>query len=197
MQEDDETSATQLQAKLASLGVYVSLATIVCNRVQLGWTYRGSAYCKLRRHQNKEKRLEWARTYLHNNFNDETTVQLGEKPRSKPRAKHPTKVHVWAGISRKAATKVCIFEGIMAAPLYCEILQQTLQQTVLPFIQEHFPPPPTTTHRFMQDNDPKHTSRVAQQFYTDSDINWWKTPAESPDINPIESTSTCHYGWQT
>ena len=33
MQVDDETSATQLQAKLASLGVYVSLATIVRNRV--------------------------------------------------------------------------------------------------------------------------------------------------------------------
>ena len=106
--------------------------------------------------------------------------KLGEKLRSKPRAKHPTKVPVWAGISRKGTTQVCIFEGIMAAPLYCEILQQTL----LPFIQEHFPP---TTHRFKQDNDPKHTSRIAQQFYMDSYINWWKTSAESPDMNPIEN----------
>ena len=113
--------------------------------------------------KNKEKRLEWERTYLHDNFDyviwsDETTVQLvthrrhcyqklGEKLRSKPRAKHPTKVHVWAGISRKGTTQVCIYEGIMAAPLYCEILQQTL----LPFIQEHFPP---TTHRFMPRNIP-------------------------------------------
>ena len=55
MQEDDETSATQLRAKLASLGVYVSLATIVRNIVQLGWTYHGSPYCQLIRHQNKEK----------------------------------------------------------------------------------------------------------------------------------------------
>ena len=39
----------------------------------------------------------------------------------------------------------------------------------------------------MQDNDPKHTSRVAQQFYIDSDINWWKTSAESPEMNPIEN----------
>ena len=187
---------TQLQAKLASLGVYVSLATIVRNRVQLGWTYHGSAYCQLICHQNKEKRLEWVRTYLHDNFDDviwsdETNVQLethrchyyrklGEKTRSKPRAKHPTKVPVWAGISRKGATEVCIFEGIMAAPIYCEILQQKL----LPFIQEHFSP---NHHRFMQDNDPKHTSHVAQQFYMDSDINWWKTPAESPDMNPIEN----------
>ncbi len=26
------------------------------------------------------------------------------------RAKHPVKVHVWAGISRKGATKVCILK---------------------------------------------------------------------------------------
>ena len=45
MEEDDETTATQLQAKLASDGVYVSLATILRNRRLLGWIYRGSAYC--------------------------------------------------------------------------------------------------------------------------------------------------------
>ena len=47
MQKNDETTATQLQHHLASRGVYVSLATIVRNRIQLGWTYRGSAYCQL------------------------------------------------------------------------------------------------------------------------------------------------------
>ena len=34
----------------------------------------------------------------------------------------------------------------------------------------------------MQDNDPKHTSRKAQEG-----VNWWKTPAESPDCNPVEN----------
>ena len=55
MREDDETTATQLQAKLAAEGVYVSLTTILRNRRQLGWIYQGSAYCQLIRNQNKQK----------------------------------------------------------------------------------------------------------------------------------------------
>ena len=43
------------------------------------------------------------------------------------------------------------------------------------------------SHRFMQDNDPKHMSRTAKAFFEYGNINWWKTPPESPDLNPIEN----------
>ena len=95
------------------------------------------------------------------------------------RAKHPVKVHVWAGISCKGPTQICIFEGIMDANLYLEILRTTL----LPFLSSKFP----MGHYFMQDNDPKHVSRLAKDFFRDNNINWWKTPPESPDMNPIEN----------
>ena len=39
----------------------------------------------------------------------------------------------------------------------------------------------------MQDNDPKHTSKVGRRFMEANGINWWKTPPESPDANPIEN----------
>ena len=67
----------------------------------------------------------------------------------------------------------------MKAPLYIQILEQIL----LPFLRDVYP----EGHRFMQDDDPKHTSRVAKEFFEQQNIHWWKTPAESPDANPIEN----------
>ena len=139
MQQDDETTADQLSFKLHDSGILMSKTTILKGRHLLGWTSRGAAYCQLIRMQNQLKRKEWAVQNLGASFEDviwtdETTVQMethrrfccrkkGQKPRYKPRPKHPTKVHVWAGISWNGATNVCVFEGIMNAELYTEILE--------------------------------------------------------------------------
>ena len=39
----------------------------------------------------------------------------------------------------------------------------------------------------MADNDPKHTSKDAVKYLEDNGVYWWRTPAESPDLNPIEN----------
>ena len=72
-----------------------------------------------------------------------------------------------------------IFTGIMNVTRYTDILDVAL----VPFIEAHYP----SGHRFQQDNDPKHTSHWAQNYFQDKDINWWKTPASSPDLSPIEN----------
>jgi len=52
--------------------------------------------------------------------------------------------------------------------------------TLIPFIRNKL-----SDDWFMQDNNPKHMSRQAEAFETES-INWWRTPPESPDIHTIE-----------
>ena len=105
MQEDDETTASQLQKLLTDRGFpTISCKTILRCRTELGWTFRGSAYCQLIRDVNKAKRLEWARQNLHEAetgfqdvvWTDESSIQMethkrycyrkiGQAAKSKPR----------------------------------------------------------------------------------------------------------------
>ena len=50
----------------------------------------------------------------------------------------------------------------------------------------------------MQDNYAKYTSIYARDFITDNEINWWKMPAESPDLTPkrIYGTSWKEFSWR-
>ena len=72
-------------------------------------------------------------------------------------------------------TDLVIFDGIMDAQLYVRILRAA--QTLYP----------DGNYSLMEDNEPKYTSRYARVFFADNGIEWWKTPPESPDLNPIEN----------
>ena len=83
MLKDDETTVSQLHKLLLEKGIKVSCRFILCWRKQLGWTFRGNAYCQLIRQNNKEKRLKWAREYLNESeggfenviWSDESSIQ--------------------------------------------------------------------------------------------------------------------------
>ena len=80
----------------------------------------------------------------------------------------------------KGRTGICIFDGIMKKELYVEILDETL----LPFLHDKFG---DCNYRFMQKNDPKHVAHLTRAWLQENEVNWWQTPPESPDINPIEN----------
>lgn len=150
-------------------------------------------------------------------FTDESKIQLnrhsrkshrrlGCKIKLKGRHKHPTSVFVWAGISKKGPTDIVIFDGIMATKYF---LRECIGKGLLPSARKLYP---IGSWKLMQDNgnfksffsvfkrylgtgltssvfstDPKHSSARANRYYQRKRIAWWKTPAESPDINPIEN----------
>ena len=64
-----------------------------------------------------------------------------------------------------------------------ELVVRILEGTLLPFIEKVYP----EGHKFMMDNNPKHTSGYAAEWMRRNSINWWKTPTESPNLNPKEN----------
>jgi hypothetical protein len=174
MEKNDETTATDLAKMIREqFQVDISETTIRRTRRKLGWLSTGTKYCQLVREANRKKRLRFCQDLQSTNekfqdviFTDESSIAMErhskitfhrwwEPPRLKGKPKHPIKVNVWAAISRRGVSKMTIFSGIMDAPFFVE---GVLRPHLLPFIKETFP----DGHRSMQDNDPKHTSRLAK-----------------------------------
>ena len=63
-----------------------------------------------------------------------------------------------------------------------ELFAEILNKTLVPYLHNF------EIHRSMQDNNPKYTSHNVADFLDLNCINWWKTPPESPDFNPIKNS---------
>ena len=198
MAEDNELTTQKLMEKMITKfgPLDVSERTVSRARFDLGWTYSTTRYCQSIRVANMEKRMQWCQEMIAAGdqfddviYTDESTIALerhrkksyrkrGQPRKMKAIPKHPLKVHVWGGISKRGSTSIVIFTGILTAIRYADILEAAL----VPFLQQHYP----NGHRLYQDNDPKHTSRYVNGYFEEKGIVWFKSPAESPDLNPIE-----------
>jgi transposase len=142
--------------------------------------------------EHKEKRVKWAQEHIDDDwsrtfFSDETSFQLFRNTitqwykNSRPVRRIPKnrqKIHVWGAFSLQGKTSIYCFVGKMDASFYVEILKNQLPE-IKKMMGDDW--------RLQQDNDPKHTSRLAKDFLNKTVpciINW---PSNSPDLNPIEN----------
>jgi transposase len=87
---------------------------------------------------------------------------------------------VWGCIGWNGVGKLIEVEGKMDAEQYCEILEEGLVESFETLEMKE------GEHYFQQDNDLKHTSKKAEKWFDDNNIQVIFWPAQSSDLNPIE-----------
>src|SRR6266550_3398768 len=89
-------------------------------------------------------------------------------------------VMVWGSMMWEGPGMACKIDGRMDGQLYVDILEDELQASLDYYGKE------AEDVIFQQDNDPKHTCKLAKKWFDDHGIEPLLWPAQSPDLNPIE-----------
>ena len=87
---------------------------------------------------------------------------------------------VWGCMTWDGVGYLSEVDGKMNAAQYVQILDESLLNTL------EFYDLDVEDVIFQQDNDPKHTSKLAKQWLEKKGSETLKWPAQSPDLNPIE-----------
>ena len=87
---------------------------------------------------------------------------------------------MWGCMTWEGVGMACKIDGRMDTNLYLQIMEDELQATL-----EYFDKTPDDIV-FQQDNDPKHTSKRAKEWFAEHGFEVMVWPAQSPDLNPIE-----------
>lgn len=87
-------------------------------------------------------------------------------------------IMLWGCFSASGVGPLYWIQGNMCAPDYVNILNEVM----LPYAEENMP----LKWELVQDNDPKHSSKLAKKWFLDNEVGVMDWPAQSPDLNPIE-----------
>ena len=89
-------------------------------------------------------------------------------------------VMVWGCFGWDGVGTACRIHGKMDADLYTSILEDELQLSLQEWGKT------ADNIIFQQDNDPKHTSKKAKNWFQSHEMRVMVWPPQSPDLNPIE-----------
>jgi transposase len=87
---------------------------------------------------------------------------------------------LWGCMTAQGVGYAARIDGRMDAQLYAEILGDDFIKTLKDYELD------MDEIIFQQDNDPKHTSRIARKWFEDNGVEVLEWPAQSPDLNPSE-----------
>jgi len=192
IRRDTSIPLKKIANKISQKGVQVHFSTISKHLTSIGYKKSLPIATPMLTQKHKEKRVEWAKKYLNYNwkkvlFTDETAFQLFRNTIQRwykdirPVRRIPkdrTKIFAWGGFCFKGTTSLFCFQTIMTGNFYVEILQNHLPEARRLFRGRWV---------LQQDNDPKHTSRVAKEFLKENVPEVLDWPSNSPDLNPIEN----------
>lgn len=198
-------SAADAHRQLVSEGRQVTRKTVSRALESMGFKAKKKFKKHLITAKNRKARLRWARAYEHWTvddwkrvvFSDETKINIWgsngctyywTQPDSPLRANHinVTVKHgggslmMWGCMAYRGVGYGCHIQETMDSALYCEILSTSLKDTI------EFWGLKNDGFIFQQDNDPKHKSKRATEWFTKEGIEVLPWPANSPDLNPIE-----------
>jgi transposase len=134
------------------------------------------------------KRVVWSDETKINRFGSDGRKWGWKKLGAQLKSQHvqPTVKHgggslmIWGCMTAEGVGYMCRIDGRMDAKLYTDILNDYLLQTVEYYGIDR------ESFVFQQDNDSKHTSKLAKKWIEEHDIEVLDWPAQSPDLNPIE-----------
>lgn len=188
---------SQSVERLSRRGIHVSRSTLRRRLIEKDVRYRPVIKKPLLTQKHIEKRMQWATENLTTDwskviYTDESSFWLSNQRthtwssagnRTLVRTvKHSQKVHVYGAFCEAGFGRLTVFTGNLNAVRMCNLYKSTLLPTAKKFYGSD-----NSNWLLLEDNDPKHKSRLCTDWKNENDIQQMVWLPQSPDCNPIEN----------